>query len=408
MKLACVVQRYGLDITGGSETHCRQFAERLAARHEVDVLTSCARDYLHWRNVLPEGWSSVGPVNVRRFRVARPRHLHRFAEISDRAFDRHRTAEDQVEWFRANGPEVPELVRHLEAHGRQYDLVLFWAFRYYPSFFGLPPVAERAVLVPTAEEDQVLDFPVLREFFARPRGYIFLTEEERALVTARAGGALAPSVVVGTGLEPPARTGRAAPGPARPTHPALEALAVTDPFVVYLGRVDRNKGCDTLAAHFARFLTEGRGDVTLVLAGPVHTTVPDHPRIRVLGYVSDAVRDALFDRARALVMPSPYESLCIALLEGWNRGLPAIVNARCAVLQGQVRRAGGGLYYATYREFAEALAFVLERPDEARQLGRQGAAYVQAEYRWPTVMTRLESFLETLAARGRPAGPTGP
>jgi glycosyltransferase involved in cell wall biosynthesis len=75
------------------------------------------------------------------------------------------------------------------------------------------------------------------------------------------------------------------------------------------------------------------------------------------------------------------------------------VNGRCAVLRGQVTRANGGLYYGTYREFAEALSYVLAHPDEARQLGRQGAAYVDAEYRWPTVMARTEQFLASLRAR---------
>jgi hypothetical protein len=203
MKLACVVQRYGPAITGGSESQCRDVATRLAAHHEVHVLTSCARDYVTWRNALPAGWSSDGPMRVGRFRVARPRDLLAFREVSDRAFDRRRTTADQEEWFRANGPEVPDLFAYLEAHGHEYDFVLFWAFRYYQSYFGVPLVADRAVLVPTAEEDQVLQFPVLREFFRRPRGFLFMTPEERALVADRAGADLAPGVIVGTGLEPP-------------------------------------------------------------------------------------------------------------------------------------------------------------------------------------------------------------
>ena len=388
MKIACVVQRYGVGITGGSEAHCRHLAERLARRHEVHVLTTRAADYVHWHNTLPPGWATEGPIRVHRFPVARQRHLHTLADLGERAFARRHTPEDELAWFVANGPETPALVDYLRDHGHEYDLVLFWAYRYYQSMFGLPVVQDRAVLVPTAEEDPVLDFAVLAEFFKRPRGYIFLTEEERRMVTARAGGAVGPSIVIGTGLEPA--------GPASPT--ALGPLNLARPFVVYLGRVDRNKGCDTLVDHFIRYLTEEGRDVTLVLAGPVHVDLPSHPRVRVLGFVSDEVREALFTEARALVMPSPYESLCMALLEGWNRGLPALVNARCSVLRGQVERANGGLHYGTSREFAAGLSWLLDHPDEARQFGRQGLAYVNAEYRWETVMARVEELLARLRA----------
>lgn len=383
MKLACVVQRYGVAVTGGSEAHCRHLAERLAEHHDVHVLTSCAEDYVHWRNTLEPGWSSIGTVRVHRFPVEHQRQLHAFADLSERAFARRHSPDDERAWFEANGPEVPDLVEFLRTRGHEYDLILFWAFRYYPSIFGVPVVQDRAVLVPTAEEDAVLDFVTLGDFFRRPRGYIFLTEEERRLVTARAGGRVAASTVIGTGLDP-----------ALPTSPAaLEPLNLASPFVVYLGRVDRNKGCDRLVEYFIRYQQEEHRDVTLVLAGPLHVALREHPRVKVLGFVSDDVREALFDQARALVMPSPYESLCMALLEGWNRGLPALVNARCSVLKGQVRRAGGGLYYGTYREFAAGLSWLLDHPDEARQFGRQGLAYVEREYRWPTVMARVEALL---------------
>ena len=124
--------------------------------------------------------------------------------------------------------------------------------------------------------------------------------------------------------------------------------------------------------------------------------IPEHPLIRPLGYVPDDVRDALLAHARALVVPSPYESLSMVLLEAWNQGVPALVNARCRVLKGQVERADGGLHYANVREFCEGLELLVREPDLARTLGAQGRAYVDREYRWPVVMDRLESLLAQL------------
>ena len=50
MKIAFVVQRYGTEILGGSEYHCRLIAERVAQHHQVEVLTTCAREYTTWQN----------------------------------------------------------------------------------------------------------------------------------------------------------------------------------------------------------------------------------------------------------------------------------------------------------------------------------------------------------------------
>lgn len=389
MRLAFVVQRYGADIAGGSEAHCREIAERLAPRHDITVLTTCARDYVTWENAAPAGTTVERGVRVTRFPVRHPRRLKRFADISDEVFDHDAPRHRQEEWFRENGPDAPALLDYLAMHGREYDLVLFWTFRYAPSFFGLPLVQERAVLLPTAEEDSAVRLSVLAGFFRAPAGYLFLTPEEEALVSGRAGQPLHPSATIGIGLEP---------APPAPDRAALDRHGIPQEYVLYLGRVDRNKGCETLFDYFTTYAAQGNA-TPLVLAGPAKMQIPSHPDIRALGYVSDELRTALLAHTRALVIPSPYESLSIVLLEAWNHAVPAIVNARCKVLDGQVRRANGGLSYASATEFNESLRYLLSHPRERDAIGRQGREFIEREYRWPTVLARIETLLEQVIAR---------
>jgi glycosyltransferase involved in cell wall biosynthesis len=279
----------------------------------------------------------------------------------------------------------------LKQHGHSYNVVLFWAFRYYPSYFGVPLVADRAVLVPTAEEDRAIDLPVLEHFFQLPQGYMFLTPEEERLVATRAGRALKPSTIIGTGLAvaDDARAGADA---------ERREYGISEPYLLYLGRIDRNKGCDTLLEYFQTFAAAAAAPL-LVLAGPAKMRIPAHPRILSLGYVSDAMRNALLANTLALIVPSPYESLSIVLLEGWNHGVPALVNGRCKVLEGQVRRANGGLSFRSALEFSEGLAYLLAHPRERVLLGGQGRRYVDQEYRWPTVLARVEAVLHDVVAQ---------
>jgi glycosyltransferase involved in cell wall biosynthesis len=148
-----------------------------------------------------------------------------------------------------------------------------------------------------------------------------------------------------------------------------------------------------LLRNFLRYAEQGR-DVQLVMAGPASMPIPDHPLVRTLGFVDHSLREALLARARALVMPSPFESLSMVLLEAWNHALPALVNARCKVLRGQVERADGGLYYGNAVEFIAGLDYLLDHKDVAKALGRQGLAYVDREYRWPIVIGKIEALLD--------------
>ena len=64
MKFAFVAPRYGADITSGAEHACRLLAENVSERHDVDVLTTCARDPDTWKNEYTEGTDKVRGVVV--------------------------------------------------------------------------------------------------------------------------------------------------------------------------------------------------------------------------------------------------------------------------------------------------------------------------------------------------------
>lgn len=133
---------------------------------------------------------------------------------------------------------------------------------------------------------------------------------------------------------------------------------------------------------------------TLVLAGPVALDIRAHPKIRYLGEISDEDKNALIDACELLVLPSPFESLSITVLEAWAMGRPVLVNAKARPLEGQCLRSGGGLFYNGDAEFGAALRWLMERPDMRRRLGEAGYRYVRQEYDGDVVERRTEELLE--------------
>ena len=132
----------------------------------------------------------------------------------------------------------------------------------------------------------------------------------------------------------------------------------------------------------------------LVLAGKPVIRVPDDPRIRLVGFITEEEKVAALRECALLVMPSPYESLSVITLEAWKMGVPVLANARCRVLMGQCLRSNGGLFYHGYAEFAEALDLLLGQPGLAEALGRQGRDYVEREYSWETINAKMDDLFD--------------
>ncbi len=393
-RVAFVVQRYGDDIAGGSETLARAVAERLAGELEIRVLTTCARDYVTWRNELPEGRAELNGVELLRFRVEEERDLRAFNAFAEPLYARAAGAlgeappsdAEEREFLRRQGPFAPALVEHLRARAGDYAAIVFFTYLYYPTVAGLQVARERAILVPTTHDEPPLRFRLYARAFAAPRALGFLTPPEEALVRARFAPRQ-PAALLGMGVDTPAA-------------PDVESFkirhGVQRAYVVYAGRIAAGKGCAELLDFYARYRRDCRGAAELLLLGALDMPEPCAPGVRYLGFLDEREKLAALAGARAVICPSPYESLSIVLLEALGLGTPALVSARSPVLLDHARRSRAALSYSDRAEFVEALDLLLRAGELRGALGRNGARYVAAHYAWPAVLERWRALIRSV------------
>lgn len=390
-RVAFVVPRYGAEIGGGAEEECRRLAELLATDLDVTVLTSCALDYRTWADHYPPGEERVGGVRVLRFRVAAPRDPATFDALSPQAYAARDDLELGRRWMHAQGPVVPGIAEHLRAEGDAYDAVCVLPYLYATAPAAIEIAGDRVVLVPLAHDEPPLRLRIFDEVFARPAVLVFNTPEERAVVEDRFGVDDRPRFTIPLTVDaPPA----ADPGRFR------RRFGIEGPYLLALGRIEPAKGSDVVLARFAE-LRQRRPDLRLLLVGRPHMTLPaDLEGVVVTGYVDDQTKHDALAGAAVVLLPSAYESLSIVALEAWSHARPTLANGASAVLVGQSRRSGGGLWYDDPHEFHATLALLLDNPPLAAVLGAQGKRYVAGTGGWEAVR---RAWLEALLSVRRTA-----
>lgn len=387
MRIAFVVQRYGLEVNGGAELHCRQVVERMPSEYDVEVLTTCAQDYVTWENIYPAGVDNVNGVVVRRFPVTHPRELN-FGKHSAQIYNKPHTIQDEMEWIYAQGPLAPSLLEYIVQNHSHYDVFVFFTYIYFPTTLGLRLVTDRALLIPTAHDEQPLYLNIFKSLFHAPRAILFNTIEEKQLLEELFQLEYMPGEVVGLGVEVPEYN-----YPDR----FREKYDISASYVLYVGRISISKRSDILIDDFIRYKKEYHAPLKLVMIGKVEITIPDHPDVVSLGFVSDEDKFDAMVGADVFILPSKFESLSMVFLESLAVGTPVLTYGHSEVLRGHCLRSNAGLYYSNYSEFSMSLNLLLNSLQLRQKMGENGKSYVQKNYTWDTVIEKYKYYLEMIA-----------
>jgi glycosyltransferase involved in cell wall biosynthesis len=400
-KIAFIVQRYGVEVNGGAEYFCRILAERLTGTYEVDVLTSCALEYVTWANYYPAATTTINGVRVHRFpteyerqakdhlqyeterklkKWSRPEEWHGlgFLRMWGRALVGKTVRRFGLRWAQHQGPYTPGLITYLEQNHRQYDALIFITYLYYPTIAGLNIAPKKSIFIPTAHDELPIYLPVFPSVFHKPKAILFLTPAEKRFVHKQFQNETIYNDILGIGIETTE---------ASSVDSAATRLTADAPYLIYIGRIDKAKGCDMLFEYFIRYKETHPSPLKLVLVGQAFMPLPDHADILPAGFVDEDVKISLLTGAKALVIPSQYESLSMVTLESFAYGIPVLANELCDVLKDHITISQGGLLFSDYTSFEKSVQHLVAQ--DTREMAENARAYVETNYTWDKVLARF-------------------
>jgi glycosyltransferase involved in cell wall biosynthesis len=394
MRVAIVHPRYGPGVVGGAEMLCRDYALHLrAAGHDVQVLTTCARDHFTWRNELPAGDTVIEGVPVRRFPVTIAKDHGAVTMLHARLDAGFRLdAAGERRWVENTGYSEPLLSAITEVAPR-VDAVLFAPYLFAATVFGARVAPARSLVIPCLHDEAYARFGIVQETLRGVAGLIFNSAPERDLAARLLGeSSLPPHRVVGAGFDDPGPLDAAA---------WRQRTRIDGDLVAYAGRREIGKNFPLLLRWMTAYgegLSRCDGPATLVAMGSGEIRAPRSARavVRDLGFASQHEKLEAFAASVATAQLSLNESFSYVLMESWLAGTPVVVHADCAVTRTHCEESGGGVWVRDAETFAEALDRLRGDASLRARLAAAGGRYVRTHYSWPTVLARLESAVGEL------------
>ena len=228
-KIAIINQRYGLEVNGGSELYSRQIAERLKAKYEVEVLTSCAVEYVKWQNYYKEGVEDINGVTVRRFKTVHERIPKVFSALDSEMLSNPNAGEELSDrWIEHMGPYCPELVEYVDEHQDEYEAIIVVTYLYYTAVKSIVRIKNKAIFIPTAHQEPFIHFDMYKKVFGAADAFVFLTDEEKDLVHSIFHNEDVPYEVCGVGVDVPTTVDA----------DRFKKKYNLDNYVIYVGRID--------------------------------------------------------------------------------------------------------------------------------------------------------------------------
>ena len=183
-----------------------------------------------------------------------------------------------------------------------------------------------------------------------------------------------------------------------------------DGVILFVGTLEPRKNVGALLDAYETLLARVRDAPGLVLAGQATAAAapwlarigaaPLAGRVTHLGYVPDAEREALYARARVLVLPSHDEGFGLPVLEAMSAGIPVIASRRGALPE---VAGDAGLLFDPDQPgaLAAALEQLLTDPVEATARAEAGLTRAAA-FSWSASAETLRgAYIESIERRRR-------
>jgi glycosyltransferase involved in cell wall biosynthesis len=371
-RVAVVAHRYGSRFAGGAERSLAVIADTLHQRgHAVEVFTSCTQAETSWTNELSEGTACPAGYPVHRFGIDTHDPV-RYQDAVSAVLDGGSAAAAQAgHAFRTHSLHSRRLLDALERRRGEWDALIVG-----PYLLGLTADVAQAfpdqtLLVPCFHDEPWARLPVWQPAYSAVAGMLYHSAEEKVLGEVELGYNCPGAVVAGTFLDVDA-LGDAERGRAR--------VGGERRYLVYCGRYLAQKGLALLLDYAQRYSAAHAERFIFVFLGQGSLPIPRASWCRDLGFVKEEVKRDILAGAAALIQLSRHESLSLVTLEAWAQGVPVLVNARCSVLAGQMRRCAGGQALESYEAFAAALDDLWQHPTAWQARGLQGQEYVRRQY----------------------------
>lgn len=411
-KIAFVVVRYGEDINGGAEYHCKMLAERLTNNYQVEVLTTCVKNYKTGENEYAEGNDVINGVLVRRFKATpidkekvhyygrkarksvklrKPLYKLRLLSLASLFCPIWTYREKwEIKEYESSVFYSPSLLSFIKDNKDNYQVLIPITIDYPPVFYTALYAPKKTIVIPTMHYQRAAFRSVLTKVFTKVAYIGFNTRAEEKLAEGIFGPFMSPHGIISVGCEV------ATPANWETT---ANKYHLPSEYLLYVGRVDRDKVQKIFDYFIAYKQAYKTSNLKFVLVGGIFCETYEHPDIIYTGFVDEHEKTSIIEHAKIVINPSKFESLSLILLETMSLKKPMLVNGLCNVMKEHCKKSGhAALAYSNEQEFIKQL-YKIDSSDALRiEMGEKGFNYVQKNYNWDLIMQRLISCIEHVSA----------
>lgn len=385
-KILIITARFLENASGGAEKLAYDYASILAESNDVTVCTSCAKDYVSWKNEFSKGETRENSIRILRFPVSQTRNMVKMNRILDQCLKKGDSVseKEQFEFLKEQGPFCPDLVNYVIKDQNSYDIAILIGYLYYPVVASIPNLKIPFVIVPTFHDEPPFRLPMYRKTYVKEYVYSFNAPEEISVYETYAKQKTESYFLIGTYIND--------------TFANVNPTDLESNQLITIGRIEPAKGYPELFEYFQNWkLYSSRTDITIKCLGSISSMeTPKDPLITFTGFVSEEDKISEIQKSFLLLNPSAFESFSISIMEAWIQKKAVLVNAKSSVMQGHCLRSQGGLYYADSLSFQRTLDFLLENRDIATRLGQNGREYVLANFSKEVVRKKLNQMVSML------------